>query len=66
MDIKTLIVKGSTELFEKRCKEYLEKGYKLQTSTIALGNPQEKIPSSYIGESTYTTIFYYYAMFIKE
>ena len=34
MDVKTLIVKAETDLFERRVKEYLEQGYKLLQSNI--------------------------------
>ena len=64
MEVKTLIVKHDQKLFEQRCKEYLEKGYKMHSSNIEI---DRKIPYTnvdYMAELAKNPItFYFTAIF---
>ena len=66
MDVKTLIVKASNDLFEKRVKEFLEQGYKLQTSNIVIDEQLNKNIGVMSSLTKQPLQVYFYALFIKE
>lgn len=61
MEIKSLIVKNDDKYFENKIKEYLEKGYKVQSSNITIV-PRQANSIIQIVEPD----FYHYALLIKE
>ena len=62
-DVKTIISKEKEE-FENKIKEYLENGYKILSSNIAIEKPIQVAYSALINGSKFEYV--YYALLIKE